>query len=111
MRASFVTSVASLSSAIATMRKDLEMARETHDPHAMGEVEAKANQAQQRVDDALKAMSVVMVPETLTRLRLWHGSWSSREGKELIANADDLRRRLLRGVQLTPEDKAAKPFR
>jgi hypothetical protein len=100
-------SVASLNSDVAVMRKDLEMAKGKPDPHAIAELEARANVAQQRVDNASKAYLVALVPTTVRQLRSWHGSWSSPEGKELIASADSLRQGLLQGLRPTPEDTAA----
>ena len=43
----------------------------------------------------------------MRQLRSWHGSWSSPEGKELIANANYLRQGLLQGLRPTAEDTAA----
>lgn len=100
-------SIASVSSDVQIMRRDVEMAKEKHDPHAIAELEARANAAQQRVDNASKAYLVAMVPTTVRRLRSWQGSWRSPEGEELIANADYLRRGMLAGLQLTSEDKDA----
>ena len=100
-------SVASLNSDVAIMRRDLETAKERHDPHAIAALEAKANAAQQRVDAASKAFLVAMVPGTVRQLRSWNGSWSSPQGKELILNVFYLRGGLLQGLQQTPEDTAA----
>jgi hypothetical protein len=89
------------------MRTDLEMAKGNHNLHAIADLEAKANVAPQRVDNASKAFLVALVPATVRQLRSWHGSWSSPEGKELIANANYLRQGLLQGLRPTAEDTAA----
>lgn len=103
-------SIASLNSDVAIMRRELETAKQTHDPRAIAAFEAKTNAAQQRVDNASKAFLVAMVPGTIRQLRSWNGSWSSPEGRALIENADYLRRGLLQGLQQTPEDVAASPL-
>lgn len=100
-------SVASLNADVAIMRRDLETAKQKHDPRAIAELEARTSVAQQRVDNASKVLLIAMVPGTIRQLRSWNGSWSSTEGRALIDNADYLRRALLQGLQETPEDVAA----
>jgi len=92
---------------VATVQKDLQMAKEKHDPRAIAELEAKANAAQNRVDNVSKALLGAMVPGTVRQLRSWNGDWSSPGGRGLIANVDYLRGALLQGEPQNAEDYAA----
>jgi hypothetical protein len=100
-------SVASLNADVAIMRRDIETAKEEHNPRAIAELEAKAKAAQQRVANASKAALVAMVPSTLRQLRSWKGDWNTPEGKTLIMNTRYLCDGLLSGLQQTPNDLAA----
>lgn len=102
--------IASLNADVAVMRRDIESAKERHDPRAIAELEVKAKAAQQRVDNASKSALVALVPATLIQLRSWKGSWSSPDGKAIILNVNYLCRGLSEGLQRTPEDIDASPL-
>ncbi|MGH9504799.1 MAG: hypothetical protein ACRD20_18255 [Terriglobales bacterium] len=97
----------SLNSEVAILQREAEAAKETHDPRALADLQARANTAQQVSKGVSNRLLVAMVPNAAEQLRVRNGSdWNSAEGKEIIANADYLRQVMIRFVsQPTSEDR------
>jgi hypothetical protein len=97
----------SLDSEVAILQRDVEAAREKHDPRAIADLQARANSAQQVSKGVSDRLLVAMIPNAAEQLRARNGGdWNSAEGKEIIANADYLRQVMVHFLrQQTDEDR------